>query len=119
MGGTSRIQCPNVPKITEEGRMSVWFVRSTFKIAMSLMTGALMVVTRRRMAATSRKRVPNQWSGLIIVNEGERSTQQSGSRGILGYKLVQEKVNAQRRGFEGRFRFLACFCTSEALRVAS
>ena len=51
--------------------MSVWFVRSTFKIAMSLITGALMVVTRRRIAATSRRRVPSQWRGLIILNVGK------------------------------------------------
>lgn len=49
--------------------MLVWFVRSTFSIAISLTTGALMVVTRRRIAAAKMKRTPNQWSGLSILEE--------------------------------------------------
>lgn len=47
-----------VPKTTDEWRMSVEFVRVTFRIAMSLTTGAEMVVMRRRMEAMRMKRTP-------------------------------------------------------------
>lgn len=58
MGGTSSTQWPNVPKMTLEWRMSVLFVSMTLRMAMSLSTGAEMVVTRRRMAAMKRKVTP-------------------------------------------------------------
>lgn len=58
MGGTSRMQWPKVPKMTEELRMLVLLVSITLRIAMSLMTGAEMVVTRRRMEAAKRRKVP-------------------------------------------------------------
>jgi hypothetical protein len=58
IGGTSRMQCPKVPKLTEELRMSVKLVSITFRIGRSVMTGAVMVVTRRRMAAAKRRKVP-------------------------------------------------------------
>lgn len=57
-GGTSRMQWPKVPKMTDEWRMSVWFVSITFRMAMSLMTGAEMVVMRRRMEAMKRNATP-------------------------------------------------------------
>ena len=57
-GGTSSIQCPNVPKITDEFRISVLFVSMTLRIAMSLSTGAEMVVMSRRMEARRRNVVP-------------------------------------------------------------
>jgi len=52
------MQCPNVPNVTEELRISVLFVSITFKIAISPMTGAEMVVIRRRMADAKRRKVP-------------------------------------------------------------
>lgn len=52
------MQWPKVPKVTEELRMSVWLVSITFRMAMSLTTGAEMVVTRRRMEAMKRKVTP-------------------------------------------------------------
>lgn len=45
--------------------MSLEFERVTFRIAMSPMTGAEMVVTRRRMAARRRKMVPTWWKGDV------------------------------------------------------
>lgn len=44
--------------MTEELRMSVKLVSITFKIERSLMTGAVMVVTKRRIAAAKRRKVP-------------------------------------------------------------
>lgn len=44
--------------MTEELRISVLLVSITFRMGISLMTGALMVVTRRRIAATKRRKVP-------------------------------------------------------------
>ncbi len=38
--------------------MCVWFLRSTLRMAMSRMTGALIVVMRRRMAAMKKKATP-------------------------------------------------------------
>lgn len=38
--------------------MCVWFLRSTLRMAMSPMTGALIVVIRRRMAAMKKKATP-------------------------------------------------------------
>lgn len=52
------MQWPKVPKMTEELRMLVLLVSITLRIAMSLMTGAEMVVTRRRMEAAKRRKVP-------------------------------------------------------------
>ena len=45
--------------------MSLEFARVTFRIAMSPMTGAEMVVMRRRTAARRRKRVPTWWRGDV------------------------------------------------------
>jgi hypothetical protein len=39
-----------VPKVTEEWRMSDEFVRVTLRMAMSPITGALIVVIKRRIA---------------------------------------------------------------------
>ena len=58
IGGTSRMQCPKVPKITDEFRMSVLFVSITLRIAISLSTGAEMVVTRSRIEAMRRNTTP-------------------------------------------------------------
>lgn len=56
------MQWPKVPKVTEEWRMSVWFVSMTFRMPMSPMTGAEMVVMSRRMEAMKRKATPTlQW----------------------------------------------------------
>ena len=44
--------------MTEELRRSLLLVSITFKIAMSPMTGAEMVVMRSRIAATKRRKVP-------------------------------------------------------------
>lgn len=52
------MQWPNVPNVTLELRMSVLLVSVTLRMAMSPMTGAEMVVTRRRMAAMKRKMTP-------------------------------------------------------------
>lgn len=41
--------------------MSVLLVSITFKMAISLMTGAEMVVTSRRMAAAKSRKVPIWW----------------------------------------------------------
>lgn len=57
-GGTSRMQCPKVPKVTAELRICVWLVSMTFRIAMSGITGAEIVVMRSSMDATKRKRTP-------------------------------------------------------------
>ena len=57
-GATSRTQWPNVPKVTDELRISDLLVSITFKIPMSVMTGAEMVVMRRRMAAANSRKVP-------------------------------------------------------------
>ena len=58
MGGTSRMQCPKAPNVTDELRMSVKFVSMTLRMAMSPMTGDEMVVTRRRMDAMKMKATP-------------------------------------------------------------
>jgi len=57
-GGTSRMQYPNVPKLTEECRIWVWFVSVTRRRPKSLITGAEMVTMRRRMLAAKRKKTP-------------------------------------------------------------
>ncbi len=44
--------------MTEELRMVVKLVSITFKIGISLMTGAEIVVMRRRIAAAKRRKVP-------------------------------------------------------------
>ena len=52
--------------------MSLEFARVTFRMAMSPMTGAEMVVMSRRMAAMRRKMTPIQWRGDVraIVVDG-------------------------------------------------
>lgn len=55
---TSRTQYPKVPNETEELWPFVWFVRVTLSILMLLMTGAEMVVMRRRMQAAKMRKVP-------------------------------------------------------------
>jgi len=50
-----------VPKTTEELRISVLLVRVTLRMEISRMTGAEMVVTRRRMEAMRRRRTPTLW----------------------------------------------------------
>jgi len=52
------MQCPKAPNVTEELRKSVKFVSMTLRMAMSPMTGAEMVVTRRRMDAMKMKATP-------------------------------------------------------------
>jgi hypothetical protein len=66
-GATSRTQCPNVPNVTEECRMWVWFVSITFKMAMSPITGAEIVVTRSRIAEKRIRMVPIQWSQRNMI----------------------------------------------------
>jgi len=44
--------------VTEEWRIADEFVRVTFRIAMSPMTGAEMVVMRSRIAAAKMRNVP-------------------------------------------------------------
>jgi len=51
-----------VPNVTDEWRISEEFVRVTFRIAMSWMTGAEMVVMRRRIEAAKRRKVPTWWN---------------------------------------------------------
>jgi hypothetical protein len=58
IGGTSRMQCPKVPNVTLEWRMSVLFVSMTLRMERSPTTGAEIVVTRRRMAAMRREITP-------------------------------------------------------------
>lgn len=55
---TSKTQYPKVPNETTELWESVPFVNLTFMIPMSLMTGAEMVVMRRRMEDAKRRNVP-------------------------------------------------------------
>jgi hypothetical protein len=57
-GATSRMQCPKVPKVTEEWRMSDLLVSVTFRMAISPTTGAEIVVIRSRIAATKSRKVP-------------------------------------------------------------
>ncbi len=52
------MQWPKVPNVTEELRISVLLVSMTFKMAMSPITGAEMVVTRSRIAAAKSRKVP-------------------------------------------------------------
>jgi len=53
--------------VTEELRISVLLVSITFKIAMSPMTGAEIVVMRRRIAATKRRKVPIWWKKPVFA----------------------------------------------------
>ena len=53
------MQCPNVPNVTLELRMSVLFDSITLRIAMSPITGAEIVVTSRRIEAMKRKVTPS------------------------------------------------------------
>lgn len=55
---TSKTQYPKVPNETTELWESVPFVNLTFKIPISLMTGAEMVVMSRRMEDAKRRNVP-------------------------------------------------------------
>lgn len=66
-GATSRTQYPKVPNVTEEWRKSDEFASVTFKIAMSLMTGAEMVVMRSRMAAAKMRNVPTWWKSPVAA----------------------------------------------------
>ena len=66
-GATSSTQWPNVPKVTDEWRISDLLVSVTFNMAMSLMTGAEMVVMRRRMAAANSKNVPTWWKIPVLA----------------------------------------------------
>lgn len=76
---TLRTQYPNVPKETADRDEDVPFWRVTLRMEMSLMTGAVMVVMRRRTVATRRKNVPTWWKipvtaiakGLLVVDLGE------------------------------------------------
>lgn len=57
-----RIQYPNVPKeIVDE------LARFTFSRAMSLTTGAEMVVMRRRMQAAKRRKVEKWWHAPVTA----------------------------------------------------
>jgi hypothetical protein len=47
--------------------MSLWFVSMTLRMAMSPMTGAEMVVTRRRMAAIKRKLTPTLFPRAMLA----------------------------------------------------
>jgi hypothetical protein len=72
-GATSRTQWPNVPNVTEELRMSVLLVRVTFKMAISLMTGAEIVVIKRRIAEAKRRKVPKWWTiPVLCILTGSR-----------------------------------------------
>ena len=67
MGATSRTQWPNVPKVTDELRISVLLVSMTFKIAISPITGAEMVVMRRRTAEANSRKVPKWWKIPVLA----------------------------------------------------
>jgi hypothetical protein len=56
-----------VPKVTEELRISVLLVSITFKIAMSPMTGAEIVVMSRRMAEANSRKVPTWWKIPVLA----------------------------------------------------
>jgi hypothetical protein len=58
LGATSSTQCPKVPKLIEEWRILELLVNVTFRMPISLMTGAEMVVMRRRIDAAKSKKVP-------------------------------------------------------------
>ena len=65
-GATSRTQCPKEPKVTEEWRMSEALDSMTFRMAMSPMTGAEMVVMSRRIAAAKRRKTPKLKEVLLV-----------------------------------------------------
>lgn len=61
------MQCPKVPKVTDEFRMVVLLVRDTFRMAMSLMTGAEIDTTNSRIAAAKKKKVPMWWRKPVLA----------------------------------------------------
>ena len=65
-GATSRMQWPKVPKVTEELRISLLLVSSTFRMEISGMTGAEMVVIKRRIAEAKRRNVPIWWTIPVL-----------------------------------------------------
>jgi hypothetical protein len=65
-GATSRTQWPKVPNVTEELRMSLLLVRVTFKMAISWMTGAEIVVIKRRIAEAKSRKVPVWWTKPVL-----------------------------------------------------
>lgn len=66
-GATSRTQWPNVPKVTDELRISLLLVSITFKIAISPMTGAEIVVIRRSIADANSRKVPTWWKIPVLA----------------------------------------------------
>src|SRR5271168_4042483 len=57
-GGTSRMQWPKLPNVTEELRISVLLVSITLRMAISPMIGEEIVVIKRRMAAMNKRATP-------------------------------------------------------------
>lgn len=66
-GATSSTQCPKVPKVTLECRMSLLLVSITFMIGISWMTGAEMVVINSKIAAAKRRKVPTWWKIPVLA----------------------------------------------------
>lgn len=56
-----------MPRETAEWRSTVELVRVTFSMLMSFITGALMVVMRRRMAEAKSRKVPTWWKSPVFA----------------------------------------------------
>lgn len=63
----SKTQYPNVPNETTECTFSDPFVNLTFRSPISLITGAEMVVMRRRIEDAKRKNVPMWWMKPVAI----------------------------------------------------
>jgi hypothetical protein len=65
VGATLRTQWPKVPKVTVE-----LFASLTLRMAMSLITGAEIVVMRRRMEEMKMRATPKVWSQRNMIARG-------------------------------------------------
>jgi hypothetical protein len=68
-GGTSRIQYPKVPKLTDECLIVVSFVKVTRSRPTLSIMGAEIVTIKRRILAVKRRKAPTLCDGLDVSVE--------------------------------------------------